>query len=47
LSELIVDGVDTTTDLFRALLDEPAIREGAYDIHWLEGWLARAGAEAE
>jgi acetyl-CoA carboxylase, biotin carboxylase subunit len=47
LSELIVDGVDTTTDLFRALLDEPAIREGAYDIHWLEGWLARAGSEAE
>ncbi len=46
LAELIVDGIDTTTDLFRALLDEPAIRSGAYDIHWLEQWLAEvAGTE--
>src|SRR5690606_31698866 len=40
LSELVVDGVDNTTDLFRALLDEPAIQRGEYDIHWLEHWLA-------
>ncbi|TVQ55835.1 MAG: acetyl-CoA carboxylase biotin carboxylase subunit [Rhodobacteraceae bacterium] len=40
LSELIVDGIDTTAPLFRALLDEPDIRSGRYDIHWLEGWLA-------
>ncbi|EPX86478.1 acetyl-CoA carboxylase, biotin carboxylase subunit [Rubellimicrobium thermophilum DSM 16684] len=39
LSELIVDGVDTTVPLFHALLREPAIREGRYDIHWLERWL--------
>jgi acetyl-CoA carboxylase biotin carboxylase subunit len=46
LSELVVDGIDTTTDLFRALLDEEAIRSGDYDIHWLEAWLA-AGARDE
>ncbi len=40
LSELIVDGVDTTAPLFRALLDDPEFRRGAYDIHWLESWLA-------
>ena len=40
LSELIVEGVDTTTPLFRALLDDIEFRRGAYDIHWLERWLA-------
>jgi len=41
LAELIVDGVDTTIPLFRALLAEPDIQRGAYDIHWLERMLAR------
>jgi acetyl-CoA carboxylase biotin carboxylase subunit len=41
LSELIVDGIDTTAPLFRALLDDPDIRRGDYSIHWLEKWLAR------
>ena len=36
LDELIVDGVDTTTPLFNALLDEKDIQNGDYDIHWLE-----------
>ncbi len=40
LGELIVDGVDTTVPLFHALLQEPAIQTGDYDIHWLERWLA-------
>jgi len=40
LRELIVDGVDTTVPLFHALLDEPDIKNGEYDIHWLENWLA-------
>ncbi|EKE45514.1 acetyl-CoA carboxylase [Oceaniovalibus guishaninsula JLT2003] len=39
LGELIVDGVDTTLPLFAALLDDPAILRGDYDIHWLEHWL--------
>jgi len=45
LGELIVDGVDTTLPLFDALLDEPDIQSGNYDIHWLEKWLD-AQAEA-
>ena len=40
LSELIVDGIDTTSPLFRALLAEPDIQRGSYTIHWLEKWLA-------
>ncbi|MEM7723227.1 MAG: acetyl-CoA carboxylase biotin carboxylase subunit [Pseudomonadota bacterium] len=40
LSELIVDGIDTTIPLFHALLEEDAVRSGDYTIHWLEGWLA-------
>ncbi|SLN43330.1 Biotin carboxylase [Roseivivax jejudonensis] len=43
LGELIVDGVDTTIPLFRALLEEEAVQTGAYNIHWLEHWLARDG----
>ncbi|TCM76960.1 acetyl-CoA carboxylase biotin carboxylase subunit [Rhodovulum steppense] len=39
LGELIVDGIDTTAPLFRALLLEPDIQKGNYNIHWLERWL--------
>ncbi len=44
LGELIVDGVDSTVPLFRDLLDEPDIRRGEYNIHWLEDWLERTYA---
>ncbi len=40
LGELIVDGVDTTVPLFNALLEEPDVQSGNYNIHWLEKWLA-------
>ncbi len=39
LGELIIDGIDTTTPLFHALLAEDAVQTGDYDIHWLEKWL--------
>ncbi|MEM0947412.1 MAG: acetyl-CoA carboxylase biotin carboxylase subunit [Pseudomonadota bacterium] len=39
LGELIIDGIDTTIPLFHALLEEDAILDGNYDIHWLEAWL--------
>ncbi|MDJ0639195.1 MAG: acetyl-CoA carboxylase biotin carboxylase subunit [Paracoccaceae bacterium] len=39
LSELIVDGIDTTVPLFNALLSEEAVLRGDYNIHWLEKWL--------
>ena len=40
LSELIIDGIDTTIPLFDALLQEEDIQTGNYNIHWLEKWLA-------
>jgi acetyl-CoA carboxylase biotin carboxylase subunit len=39
LSELIVDGIDTTVPLFHHLLQENDIHSGSYNIHWLEHWL--------
>jgi acetyl-CoA carboxylase biotin carboxylase subunit len=39
LGELIVDGIDTTSPLFDALLAEKAVQTGDYNIHWLEQWL--------
>ena len=39
LSELIIDGVESTLPLFHALIDEDAIHSGKYNIHWLEKWL--------
>ncbi len=39
LGELIIDGIDTTVPLFHALLAEPDVQNGEYNIHWLEKWL--------
>ena len=41
LSELIVDGVETTVPLFNQLLAEDDIHTGDYNIHWLEKWLEK------
>ncbi len=41
LGEYVIEGVDTTIPLFQALLAEPDIIDGRYDIHWLEHYLAR------
>ena len=43
LDELIVDGIETTLPLFRALVREPAVIDGDYHIHWLEEFLAGGG----
>lgn len=45
LDEFVVDGVDTTLPLFRALVRDKDIIDGAYHIHWLEQFLARPGVE--
>jgi acetyl-CoA carboxylase biotin carboxylase subunit len=46
LSELIVDGIDSTVPLFHALLQEKDVLDGTYNIHWLEHWLeTNLGAE--
>jgi acetyl-CoA carboxylase biotin carboxylase subunit len=39
LSEIIIDGIDTTIPLFQSLLEEEDIQNGVYNIHWLEKWL--------
>jgi acetyl-CoA carboxylase biotin carboxylase subunit len=46
LDELVVDGIETTLPLFRALAREADIIDGNYHIHWLEQFLARGGMES-
>jgi len=43
LGEFVVDGIETTIPLFNALIGEPDIVDGNYDIHWLETYLSRLG----
>ncbi len=45
LDEVVVDGIETTLPLFRALVSEADIIDGNYHIHWLEQFLARGGME--
>ncbi|MGB2200232.1 MAG: acetyl-CoA carboxylase biotin carboxylase subunit [Pseudooceanicola atlanticus] len=45
LGELIIDGVENTVPLFDALLQEPDIQSGSYNIHWLEHWLETSFAK--
>jgi acetyl-CoA carboxylase biotin carboxylase subunit len=46
LDEFVVDGIETTLPLFRALVRNVDIQNGAYDIHWLEGFLKSEAAGA-
>ena len=43
LDEMVVEGIETTLPLFRALVREPDIIDGDYHIHWLEQYLAAQG----
>ena len=45
LDEFVVDGIETTLPLFRALARETEFIDGDYHIHWLEEFLARGAAE--
>jgi acetyl-CoA carboxylase biotin carboxylase subunit len=45
LDEFVIDGIETTLPLFRALAREKEIIDGDYHIHWLEEFLARGGLE--
>jgi acetyl-CoA carboxylase, biotin carboxylase subunit len=45
LDEFVVDGIETTLPLFRALVQEKDIIDGDYHIHWLEEFLARGGLQ--
>jgi acetyl-CoA carboxylase, biotin carboxylase subunit len=44
LDEFVVDGIETTIPLFRALTQEKDIIDGDYHIHWLEEFLARGAS---
>ena len=39
LDELIIDGIETTSDLFKSILKDEEFLSGDYNIHWLENWL--------
>src|SRR3954465_9182818 len=45
LDEFVIDGIETTLPLFRALVREEDIINGEYHIHWLEQFLARGGMD--
>ncbi len=45
LDEFVIDGIDTTLPLFRALVREQDVIDGDYHIHWLERFLAEGGME--
>jgi len=47
LDEVVVDGIETTLPLFRALVREKDIIDGNYHIHWLEQFLARGGMDSQ
>jgi acetyl-CoA carboxylase biotin carboxylase subunit len=47
LDEFVIDGIETTLPLFRALARDKEIIDGDYHIHWLEEFLARGGVEDE
>jgi acetyl-CoA carboxylase, biotin carboxylase subunit len=46
LDEVVLDGIETTLPLFRALVREKDIIDGNYHIHWLEQFLAKGGMES-
>ena len=47
LGEMIIGGIDSTLPLFAALIEDPDIRSGAYNIHWLEQWLKEQSNTAD
>src|SRR6476620_1794248 len=45
MDECVIDGIETTLPLFRALVREKDIIDGDYHIRWLEEFLARGGMD--
>jgi acetyl-CoA carboxylase, biotin carboxylase subunit len=45
LDEYVIDGIETTLPLFRALVRNEDIINGDYHIHWLEQFLAKGGMD--
>jgi acetyl-CoA carboxylase biotin carboxylase subunit len=40
LEEYVIGGVPTTLDMHRKLMDNADFQNGAYDVHWLEAFIA-------
>jgi acetyl-CoA carboxylase biotin carboxylase subunit len=45
LHEYVIDGIQTTIPLHMAVLSEPAVINGEYDIRWLENFIERLKTE--
>jgi biotin carboxylase len=45
LDKFVVDGIETTMPLFRALVREKDMIDGDYHIHWLEDFLQRGAMQ--
>jgi acetyl-CoA carboxylase biotin carboxylase subunit len=45
LHEYVIDGIKTTIPLHVAILSEPAVIDGNYDIRWLESFIERLKTE--
>jgi acetyl-CoA carboxylase, biotin carboxylase subunit len=45
LHEYVIDGIETTIPLHMAVLSEPAVINGEYDIRWLENFIERLKTE--
>ena len=41
LEEFVIEGMQTTIPLHRALIEDPEFQAGEYTIKWLEEWLSR------
>src|SRR5215472_1321880 len=46
LDEFVIDGIETTLPLFRALIRDADVVDGNYHIHWLEQFLAKGAVGA-
>jgi acetyl-CoA carboxylase biotin carboxylase subunit len=42
---MVVDGINTTLPLHRAIMEDPEFQAGDYTIHWLERFVARRLAQ--
>ncbi|MDX2223703.1 MAG: acetyl-CoA carboxylase biotin carboxylase subunit, partial [Rhodospirillaceae bacterium] len=47
LYEYVIDGIQTTIPLHQAVLDQPAMIDGTYDIRWLESFVPKWAAETK
>lgn len=45
LGEFVIDGVQTTIPAHQRLIEAPDFLDGAYDIKWLEAWIAEGGLD--